>query len=201
VEACPRVANQRYFGRADLAAESLRFEDANKRGFAGKSRMAGDPVICEGSAFLTMMKNTTYFLLPSVIALLIACQHFESGPEVDTGAVDFVRDVKPLLMDQCLPCHHSDVAFGGFNLETEAKALTPGRHGRFIDPGNPEGSLLWQLVTSKHPDQFGEDLMPANGPRLSREDKRMLYRWIEQGATWPDAEPGHLHPLQDPNEA
>ena len=129
-----------------------------------------------------------------------ACVYSDSDPSFDPGEVDFVSDVKPILMNQCLPCHHSGTALGGFNLETEERALSTGRHGPFIEPGSPERSRLWQLVSASHPERTDEDLMPAHGPRLTAEEKRVLYRWIEQGATWPDAEQGRLRPLQNPRQ-
>jgi len=162
-----------------------------------KARITASPDFCD---YTRMNLSDRWLVLAVVILFAGACAHLDSDPSIDPGEVDFVTEVKPILMNQCLPCHHSGTGLGGFKLETEERALRPGKHGPFIEPGSPEQSRLWQLVSASHPARSDEDLMPAHGPRLSSEEKRILYLWIEQGATWPDGERGRLRPLQNPNQ-
>ncbi len=137
------------------------------------------------------------------LSLLTSCAHHRSSklPEEVTREIDFVTEVKPILSRSCLPCHHSGTLLAHFNLETREKAFRLGPTGRFIVPGSPESSRLWHLIATGHPERIDEDLMPSNGPRLTDVEKNVLYRWIEQGADWPDGEDGRLRIIQVPNEA
>ncbi len=145
---------------------------------------------------------------PPLIALLAAtgalgmCAHPEPAlpPEV-THQVDFVTEVKPILTQHCLPCHHGGTLLNDFNLETKEKAFRLGRNGPLIVPHSPETSRVWYLLATPHPSKPGEDLMPSHGDRLTDTEKNILYQWIEQGAAWPDGEAGRLHPISEPNEA
>lgn len=150
------------------------------------------------------MKTTLHLtcLGASALALLLGACSQVPGPPQAVRSIDFVEDIKPILTNQCLPCHNNQVNFGRFSMETEDKALLRTKDpGPFIVPGFPEGSRLWQVVTQAHGERQGEDRMPMNGPRLTEEEKQALYQWIEQGAPWPDGEPGHLRTIAEPNQA
>ncbi len=102
---------------------------------------------------------------------------------VDLEPVDFKKEVWPILESQCLRCHHekTDVAF---SMESRKSILAASSGGRSIlVPGNPEKSTLY-LVTQL-PEYFVE-AMPADGHRLTEAQSTLLYRWILEGAPWPE---------------
>lgn len=90
-------------------------------------------------------------------------------------AVDFDREVAPLLASHCLDCHRGEEAKGGLDLSEKGKALAGGDSGKVIEPGVGTDSLLLDRVLA--------DEMPPKHP-LSTEEKKTLEQWIEQGAPW-----------------
>jgi hypothetical protein len=115
-----------------------------------------------------------------------AVEEIASGTQSQTSrseAVDFVRDVQPILRDNCYECHAGNTVEGGLNLGVKAEALRGGDSGPAILAGSDKESLLIQLVS-------GDDksrLMPPEGNRpLTEKQVRLLRVWVDQGAKWPD---------------
>lgn len=103
----------------------------------------------------------------------------------ETGRVDFVKEIKPILETSCLSCHGSEKPKGKLDLTTRAKAIKGGDDGTALAPNKPDDSPLYTLtiLPADH-----DDLMPpANkGGPLPKEQTDLLKRWIEQGASWPE---------------
>ncbi len=94
-------------------------------------------------------------------------------------AVDFKRDIGPLLAGRCVRCHYPGNEKGDLSLATVADLLENG----YVEPGNPDDSLLLELVS---PGADGEaPQMPKDARPLSADEVALLRRWIEQGAKWP----------------
>ena len=100
----------------------------------------------------------------------------------NTTAVDFVRDVKPILATRCYSCHGEDEQEGELRLDRKADAFRGGEIGKAIVAKQPEKSLLLRYVTGDDPDGT---IMPLEGTPLSKKQVATLRRWIEQGADWP----------------
>lgn len=96
--------------------------------------------------------------------------------------VDFVRDVQPIFAQHCYECHDAGLRRGGLRLDLRDHALRGGDREKTIVPGKPEESLLIQTVRGDRPDL----IMPQGGDRLTPEQIDILYRWIAQGAEWPE---------------
>lgn len=96
-------------------------------------------------------------------------------------AVDFSRDVRPILAERCFECHSADKRRGALRLDSRAALLEGGNTGPAIAPGDVRASLLMQRVRG----EGGEARMPLNRAPLSDEQIELLTRWIEQGAAWP----------------
>ncbi len=95
-------------------------------------------------------------------------------------AVDYKRQVKPLLAERCYACHGVLKQESELRLDTGEAARAGGLSGGAIRPGQPDSSLLIQRVTS-----HDDDRMPPEGERLSADQIQLLRSWIEQGATVP----------------
>ena len=100
-------------------------------------------------------------------------------------AVDFQRDVRPILADNCFSCHGPDESTrqAGLRLDTREGAFGARPRGAAVVPGDAEASLLRQRIT-----QADERLrMPPpalSGKTLSAGEIDVLTRWIEDGASW-----------------
>ena len=106
------------------------------------------------------------------------------SPARAAEAVDFQKQVKPLLEANCLSCHGPEKPKGKLQLDTRAGALKGGDNGSALVPGKPGDSRLYTatVLPADH-----DDLMPpANkGGPLSKEHTELLRSWIQQGANWP----------------
>ena len=95
-----------------------------------------------------------WFVLAVAIPFVGACVYSDSDsdPSVNPGEIDFVTEIKPILMNQCLPCHHSGTALGGFNLETESVLCAQESMGLLSSQGAlsgvVSGSLFLRLTQS-----------------------------------------------------
>ncbi len=117
-------------------------------------------------------------LLPLVVALAPLSALLDG----DGPAVDFARDVRPLLARRCFPCHGNDEATreAGLRLDLEAEAIRDRDGFPAIVPGDAEASELWVRVTDDL------DPMPPEeaGAPLDEAERALLRRWIEGGASY-----------------
>ncbi len=99
--------------------------------------------------------------------------------------VEFNRDIRPILSDNCFTCHGPDEKARKANLRLDVRdvALAPAKSGAVsIVPGNAAKSELLKRITTKDAD----DLMPPTktGKQLTTAQVDLLRRWIEQGAKY-----------------
>ena len=126
-------------------------------------------------------------LYPLFLALslpLTAGGAVQSEPQGE-GEELFVEEIKPLLEAACFSCHgpHAERVKGGLMMSSHESLLAGGTSGPSIVPGEPDRSLLMELVREEDP----EYSMPPREP-LSAEQVELLARWIELGAPWPGGE-------------
>ncbi|MEM7232008.1 MAG: DUF1592 domain-containing protein, partial [Planctomycetota bacterium] len=113
-------------------------------------------------------------------------RHFRAGPDagtsvdlvrkVDPGAHFFETKIAPILANHCLDCHDPASRKGKLDLSQKSTALAGGRDGPVIVPGKSASSVLWEQIES--------DEMPPKRTPLSAEQKALIKRWIDSGATW-----------------
>lgn len=108
-------------------------------------------------------------------------------PPPAAKAVDYARDVQPLLEKHCLKCHGPEKQKGGYRVDVRESALQGGdEHAPNIVPGKSADSPLIQFIGGLDEDM----VMPQKGDRLTAEQIGVLRAWIDQGANWPaDAQP------------
>jgi len=107
--------------------------------------------------------------------------------EVIPDKVDFIFHVKPILSDRCFTCHGPDKAKVEAGLQLHDKDLAFAALGeekdRFaIVPNDLEKSEMIKRI-------FADDLdnimpPPESNLSLSKREKEILKRWVEQGAEW-----------------
>ncbi len=96
---------------------------------------------------------------------------------LDAQAVDFDKQIAPILASHCLECHRGDEPEGGLSLTELALVKKGGDSGSAVVVGNASDSLLWERVSS--------DEMPPKHP-LTNAEKQTLKQWLDEGATWGD---------------
>lgn len=126
---------------------------------------------------------TLIFGLVGVVAFTQATSAQDSQPKkVPIEKVDFVRDIQPILRDNCYECHAGSTEEGSLNLGIHARAMEGGDSGEVILPGKSQESLLLQLVSGA---EKGRLMPPEGNSPLTKEQITLLRTWIDQGATWP----------------
>ena len=109
------------------------------------------------------------------------------GPKTSSGLtadVDYLAQVKPILIKHCASCHGAEKPRDGLRLDTAAAALKGGKSGPVIVPGRSEESELIASVRG----EGSSDRMPLNRPPLKPAEIDVLARWIDQGAKRPNVE-------------
>ena len=102
------------------------------------------------------------------------------GSAEPTAAIDFNRDIRPILSDHCFLCHGPDEADrrAGLRLDVRDEAID---HGALI-PGDAEASEVWLRVSSDDPDLV---MPPPSHPKpLSDAQRELLRRWVAGGAAY-----------------
>ena len=105
----------------------------------------------------------------------------------------FEKHVRPILANNCYPCHGPASGEGqaGLRLDSLAGMLKGGRSGPVLVPGEPDRSLLIHAV---YHDTFVQ--MPPKR-KLSFSSIRTLTHWVETGAAWPNS-PIPMRPERPP---
>ena len=109
----------------------------------------------------------------------------------DDGADFFEKKVRPLLAQHCYSCHSSasKPIMGGLSLDQETSLRQGGSRGVPIQPGDPDSSLLIEVVRY----QDDKPRMPPAG-KLSQTDIDILTQWVQMGAPWGAVNPGDQPP-------
>ena len=117
---------------------------------------------------------------PASLSLLF----FATGLMAAEAKLDFNRDVRPILSDNCFACHGFDAKKrkGKLRLDT-AEGATALKDGiQAVKPGEPEASEIIKRILSKDP----EEVMPPpeSHKKITPAQVDILRRWITQGATY-----------------
>jgi hypothetical protein len=115
-------------------------------------------------------------LLWPCLAVCAGAAAAEPGPT----AVDFNRDIRPILAENCFYCHGQDgnKRQADLRLDDRAAAVSAGA----IVPGNTGASTVLERIRSSDPDV--QMPPPTSNRKLSDEQKQLLERWIAAGAEY-----------------
>lgn len=98
-------------------------------------------------------------------------------------AVDFIKDVQPILREHCYSCHGSSKQEAAFRLDHKPSAMKGGDFGLAIKPGHAADSALVHAIEGRNP-KLG---MPRKGDPLSSDQIAVIKSWIDAGAPWPES--------------
>ncbi|MFM2296649.1 MAG: hypothetical protein RL117_356 [Verrucomicrobiota bacterium] len=117
--------------------------------------------------------------------LIIPVYLFSVAALVASEKVEFNRDVRPILSQNCFACHGFDAKTreADLRLDVRESAMGRGESGKkAIVPGDVEASEVWHRINSKDPD----DIMPPpkHHAPLGPKEVDVIRRWIEQGAEY-----------------
>jgi hypothetical protein len=125
--------------------------------------------ICNGGSTL---------LVRLFLGLGAAAWAYAAGP-----IVDFNRDVRPILSDNCFACHGPDDKhrMANLRLDTEEGLFADRGSYRIVSPGDPAKSRLLARISATTASR-----MPPSqaGTTLTETQIATVRKWIEQGAKW-----------------
>jgi hypothetical protein len=123
------------------------------------------------------------------VVLIVFCSSVASGVRccADEAAdlVDFNRQIRPLLSDNCYLCHGPDAENREADLRLDTLDGATSDLGGYaaLAPGDAGQSELITRLTSEDPD---ERMPPADsGKELSADQIELIRAWVDQGADWP----------------
>ena len=116
--------------------------------------------------------------------VLIALLVFSSESRAATDKINFTRDIRPILSDNCYACHGPDEKSrkGKLRLDTKEGAYAKREKKTAVKPGSLAASALWDRISAKDTN----NIMPPveSHKKLTAEQIAKFKTWIEQGATY-----------------
>lgn len=96
------------------------------------------------------------------------------------AAVEFSRDIQPILSENCYHCHGPDANHRKADLRLDDEKAA--KSGKIILPGKADESELIQRIFSHDPDEVMPT--PKSNRKLTDTQKQLLKQWIAEGAKW-----------------
>jgi hypothetical protein len=116
----------------------------------------------------------------SALSILVTSAATHAAEPPLPATIDFNRDVRPILSDNCFACHGPDATHREAELRLDLRddALKQ----KAITPGKPEASSLVERIFSTD----AEEVMPppASNKKLTERQKTILKNWVAQGAEY-----------------
>ncbi len=119
-------------------------------------------------------------LIALIAALTAATAPLQAAANT-SDTVDYGRDIRPILAENCFYCHGQDASKRKAKMRLDTFEGQRGKSGIII-PGRPDDSeLIKRILTADH-----DDLMPPEDSHraLKEAQKQLLRRWIAEGATF-----------------
>jgi hypothetical protein len=138
-----------------------------------------------------MPSNSSRFRFLSVRRLALACFFFGLvTPCWASDEIDFSREIRPILSENCAFCHGPDeqTREAGLRLDLADGAWS------VIEKGASDESELIRRIISDDPDEVMPP--PDSNRSLTASQIELLRRWVDQGAAW--EQHWSFQPLQAP---
>jgi hypothetical protein len=119
------------------------------------------------------------------LALMATARGDDAQKSPDAGAaeapVSFLKDVAPILVQNCIACHNPKKSESKYVMTTFAQLAKGGQQGEglTLEPGDPDASMLVELIRPG-----GEPRMPYKLDPLPPDKISLIERWVKQGAKY-----------------
>src|SRR5437899_4948540 len=95
-------------------------------------------------------------------------------------AIEFNRDIRPILAENCFACHGPDSAARKADLRLDKRDEATKIDA--IVPGDPEASEMIRRILSDDPKEVMPP--PMTKKTLTKPQKELLQRWVKEGAEY-----------------
>jgi mono/diheme cytochrome c family protein len=130
-----------------------------------------------GVGSVGFMKRLRYGCTAAVVCWALAYPSLSSAAD---QPIEYNRDVRPILSDNCFSCHGPDSASRKADLRIDQRESAEERGA--IVPGDPEASELIRRILSE--DEQERMPPPETKKKLTDAQKQLLVRWIREGAEY-----------------
>src|SRR5688572_12889784 len=115
-----------------------------------------------------------------LVALLLVLVHSVAAGQT----VNFSREIRPILSQNCFACHGPDQEQrkAKLRLDTKEGAIASKDGIHIIKPGSSSESELIKRLLSSDEDEVMPP--PKSGKKLTAAEIDLLKRWVDQGAKW-----------------
>lgn len=104
----------------------------------------------------------------------------------EPGKISFIRDVAPILVENCIACHNPRKAESKYVMTSFAQLAKGGQQGEgmTLAAGKPDESYLVELIRPE-----GQPRMPYKQDPLAAQKIATIERWVAQGAKYDGGSP------------
>jgi WD40 repeat protein len=96
--------------------------------------------------------------------------------------IDYDRDIRPFLKDNCIACHNKTTTKGGLNMETPELMSKGGESDVGIIPGKGAESIMYQAAAHTWDSEMPPKGNKVGAVNLTTQQLAMFKEWIDQGA-------------------
>ncbi len=120
-----------------------------------------------------------YCVLCAVIGLALAAVFFSAPQAARAQEVSFIKDIAPILKENCFACHDAKKKKGKLDMTTYENFRKGGGKDDPIEPGKHKESYLYDVLVTD-----GLNRMPPKdvGDALTKKQIDLIVKWIDQGA-------------------
>ena len=123
-----------------------------------------------------MHRLTLVILVMFILTSTTFAEYSDSGFQ---QKIDFNRDIRPILSDNCFQCHGPDEAARAADLRLDSPEIA---HESAFVPGSLDDSEAWQRILSDDEDSVMPP--PESHKQLDEKQKELLKAWIQAGAKY-----------------
>ena len=130
------------------------------------------------------MNFRNLYLLAATLVLQICFLQTAAFGAPQQKRIDFNRDIRPILSNNCYPCHGPDENKRKADLRLDLKSGLYEDHDgeKPVVEGKPAQSELYNRIIAK---KAGERMPPPKSKlQLKKSEIELIRAWIEQGASW-----------------
>jgi len=141
----------------------------------------------EPKGFRSMInRSTAYALMIASCATMTAMGFDEPTPAPQPRPVSFLKDLAPILVQNCIACHNTKKSESKYVMTTFAQLAKGGKAGQGVTliPGDPDASYF---VESCRVD--AEPRMPYKMDAMPAATIALIERWVKEGAQYDGAGP------------
>jgi len=117
----------------------------------------------------------------AALALPAALTGLHAQVQPRPAAIDFERDVRPILQKNCYECHDARKQKARLRLDSLAAIMKGSENGAIVIPGNSDKSPMVRRLLGLD----GEDRMPKDEDPLPAAQIALIRAWIDQSAAVP----------------